>query len=265
MLTWIASQVICWCTGPVNSPVFSPVIKGIETVRWALVLSMGFHAALVWFWWGGTTRPAALRTALPAPLENQQRMQIVMLPTQTAPLTPALPPSTPPTKQLSAQPLPAAPPRSVQKAKPTRQATSDLSTASALLTPSSLAAEPPPLATGQRPDPSSDPSPDISQPAQTGSGTRLNLDLGSALQAVERQRSRSPLAAAVDAQQTQTTRSVAARAFSVLDAPSSNIVSDAILSNGTRLVKFSGGGCMRLPNPAARSLGDIAKPVMELC
>ena len=226
-------------------------------------MSLGFHAALVWFWWGGTARPAALRTALPAPLENQQRLQIVMLPTQTAPTAPPI--TAPPSKQLPAQPSPAAPPRSVQKAKPTGQATSDLSTASALLTPSSLAAEPPPLATGQSPDPSPDPSPNISQPAQAGSRTRLNLDLGSALQAVERQRSRSPSAAAVDAQQAQTARSVAARAFSALDAPSSSIVSEAILSNGTRLVKFSGGGCMRMPNPAARSLGDIAKPVMELC
>ncbi len=253
--------MICWCTGPVT--------RGIETVRWALVLSLGFHAALVWFWWGGTARPAALRTALPAPLENQQRLQIVLLPTQTAPPPPAMPPSTslatPPTKQLSAQPLPAALPRSVQKDKPTGQATSDLSTTSALLAPSSLAAEPPPLATGQSPDPSPDPSPNISQPAHAGSRTRLNLDLGSALQAVERQRSRSPSTAAVDAQQAQTARSVTSRAFSALDAPSSSIVSDAILSNGTRLVKFSGGGCMRLPNPAARSLGDIAKPVMELC
>ena len=232
------------------------------------MLSVGFHAALVWFWWGGTARPAALHTVLPAPLVGQQRLQIVLLPTQTPPQTPALPPSTlrttPPTKQLSAPPLPAAPPRSVQKAKPTRQATSDLSAASALPTPSSSATEPPSLATGQSPDP----SPDASQPAQAGSSTRLNLDLRSALQAVERQRRKSPLAAAVDAQNaqhSQNARSVTARAFSALDSTSSSVVSETILSNGTRLVRFSGGGCMRMPNPAARSLDDVAKPVMERC
>ena len=232
--------MICWCTGP--------VIKGIGAVRWALVLSVGFHAALAWFWLGGAARPAALRTLLTAPLVDQQRLQIVMLPAQAPPAAP-----------LPAQPSPAAPPRprADQKAKPTRQATSDLSTAPALPKPSSLAAEPPLLATGQ--------SAEVSKPAEAGSSTGLNLDLGSALQAVERQRSKSPLAAAVDAQQAQNARSVTARAFSALDAPPSSIVSEAILSDGTRLVKFSGGGCMRMPNPEARSFDDIRKPLMERC
>ena len=228
------------------------------------MLSVGFHAALAWFWLGGAARPAALRTLLTAPLADQQRLQIVMLPAQTPPKTlQAVPPMTPritqPAAPLPAQPSPAAPPRprADQKAKPTRQATSDLSTAPALPKPSSLAAEPPLLATGQ--------SAEVSKPAEAGSSTGLNLDLGSALQAVERQRSKSPLAAAVDAQQAQNARSVTARAFSALDAPSSSIVSETILSDGTRLVKFSGGGCMRMPNPAARSFDDIRKPLMERC
>ena len=228
------------------------------------MLSVGFHAALAWFWLGGAARPAALRTLLTAPLVDQQRLQIVMLPAQTPPKTlQAVPPMTPritqPAAPLPAQPSPAAPPRprADQKAKPTRQATSDLSTAPALPKPSSLAAEPPLLATGQ--------SAEVSKPAEAGSSTGLNLDLGPALQAVERQRSKSPLAAAVDAQQAQNARSVTARAFSALDAPSSSIVSETILSDGTRLVKFSGGGCMRMPNPAARSFDDIRKPLMERC
>jgi hypothetical protein len=210
------------------------------------VLSVGFHAALVWFSLDGAARPAALRTLRPTPLVDPQRLQIVMLPRQTPQGAPVL-----------AQPSPTVTPKADQKVKPTKRATSDLPMVPALPRPSSLAAEPPLPATDQ--------SPDVSTPAQAGSSTRLNLDLGPALQAVERQRSKSPLAAAVDAQQAQTARSVTARAFSALDAPSSSGVSDATLSDGTRLVKFSGGGCMRIPNPAARSIDDTRKPLTERC
>ena len=234
--------MICWCTGPVT--------RRFGTVRWALIASVGCHAALAWYLLGSAARPAPLGKLPATPWVSPPRLQIVMLPTPPAPPAPAQP----------APLAPAVPRGAEQNAKPTGRARSDATTSPALPAlrqPSSWGAESPSTSAHQ--------SAAAVTPAPSGSGAKLNLDLQAALQAAERLRSKSPLAAAVDAQHAQNARSTTARAFSVLDTPSSSIVSETVMSDGTRLVKFSGGGCMRMPNPAARSFDDVRKPSMESC
>ena len=94
---------------------------------------------------------------------------------------------------------------------------------------------------------------------------KLELSLGAVTQTIERQRRQLPLASAVDAQQMQTGAAKIPSAFSRLDPVSSNIVEETIMADGGRVIRFSGGGCMRMHNPLSRSNDDIRKPVMENC
>ena len=93
----------------------------------------------------------------------------------------------------------------------------------------------------------------------------LNLDTSRAVTSAELQRRKSPLAAAVDASQSENSQALQARAFARLAPGGSSIVSETIMADGSRLIKFSAGGCMRVVNPSSRNHDDIRKSVMQSC
>lgn len=93
----------------------------------------------------------------------------------------------------------------------------------------------------------------------------LNLDLSRAAMSAELQRRKSPLAAAVDAVQSENSQTPEARAFAKLAPVPSGIASETIMADGSRFIKFSGGGCMRVVNPSSRLHDDTRKPVVETC
>jgi hypothetical protein len=93
----------------------------------------------------------------------------------------------------------------------------------------------------------------------------LNLDLSRAAKTAESQRRKSGLATAIDATQGENSQTPEKWAFAKLAPADSSIVSERIMADGSRLIKFSAGGCMRFVNPSSRSLDDVRKPVMETC
>jgi len=105
------------------------------------------------------------------------------------------------------------------------------------------------------------------EPATTAApyGQPLQLGLSDAALNADQARRQTPLTDAIQAQQVQSAKSKQARAFSPLDAAPSGIASEIALAGGARLIRFSGGGCIRLPNPADRVNGDTHKPVMGNC
>ena len=110
------------------------------------------------------------------------------------------------------------------------------------------------------------PAADTAQAARTAQTSQpLQLGLGRKALDADRKARQAPLASAVDASQAQSAPSKVARAFAPLEAPSSNIIEETMLTDGGRMVRFSGGGCMRMPNPASRSYDDIRKPTMTNC
>ena len=113
------------------------------------------------------------------------------------------------------------------------------------------------------------PTADIAEAAQTAQTAQtsqpLQLGLGRKALDADRKARQAPLASAVDASQVQAAPSKIARAFAPLAAPSSTIVEETMLADGGRMVRFSGGGCMKMQNPAARSYDDIRKPAMTSC
>ena len=110
------------------------------------------------------------------------------------------------------------------------------------------------------------PSANVAEAAQTAQTSQpLQLGLGRMALDADRKARLQPLASAVDASQAQSAPSKVARAFAPLAAPSSTIVEETMLADGGRMVRFSGGGCMKMQNPAARSYDDIRKPAMTSC
>ena len=110
------------------------------------------------------------------------------------------------------------------------------------------------------------PAADTAQAARTAQTSQpLQLGLGRKALDADRKARLQPLASAVDASQAQSAPSKVARAFAPLAAPSSTIVEETMLADGGRMVRFSGGGCMKMQNPAARSYDDIRKPAMTSC
>ena len=93
----------------------------------------------------------------------------------------------------------------------------------------------------------------------------LQLGLGRAALQADQARRSQPLSRSIDAQQVESARSNDARAFSSLAAVPSGIVAETALAGGARLIRFSGGGCMVVPNQAARLYDDTRKPVMTNC
>ncbi len=94
---------------------------------------------------------------------------------------------------------------------------------------------------------------------------RLDLNLADAAAATEKQRRQSLLAGVIDAQQMQATASKSVGAVSRLSVVTPNIAEERFTATGGRVIRFSGGDCMRLPNPAARPLGDTRQAGMENC
>ena len=93
----------------------------------------------------------------------------------------------------------------------------------------------------------------------------LQLGLGRAALQADQARRLQPLSRSIDAKQVESARSNDARAFSSLAAVPSGIVAETALAGGARLIRFSGGGCMVVPNQAARLYDDTRKPVMTNC
>ena len=111
--------------------------------------------------------------------------------------------------------------------------------------------------------PTSTPTPTPAAPAQALPS--LNLDSSRTITSAESKRRKSPLASAVDAAQSENSQTPEARAFAKLAPAGSNIVSETIMADGSRLIKFSAGGCMRVVNPSSRNHDDIRKSTMENC
>ena len=219
----------------------------MSVVRSAVLLSLGLHVAAGW-WLLKSAEHVRMSQAQPS--IDQRRLQVTLLTIVTQPglLPPNLAPAPRFEQQLNSQP-PKAQAAQTSRLAAQRESGFPISAAAAL-------------------DSNTPPKPTSPAAVEASSHTvqpRLELSLGAAAQATERQRRQSPLASAVDAQQMQTGAAKIASAFSRLDPVSSNIVEETITADGGRVIRFSGGGCMRMPNPSARSNDDIRKPVMENC
>ncbi len=238
--------MICWCTGRVT--------EIFRTFRIAAFASLAVHLALGW--WALCSSPNG-QARVDQAVVSAQRMVVQLtdpLPLQSK--TPAL-------KTLSA--LETEPSANVRPAR----------RANTVLKP-----EANPGQQGQRQGQgqgqgSVDASQSISgaqvvtQPATVQTPAQapaaLNLDTSRAAKSVELQRRKSGLSAAVDAMQSENAHVPETLAFARLAPAGSSIVSETIMADGTRLIKFSAGGCMRVVNPSARHHDDIRKSAMENC
>ncbi|MBC7719353.1 MAG: hypothetical protein H7Z77_06120 [Chitinophagaceae bacterium] len=226
--------------------------RRFSTIKWAVVVSLALHAAVGWWALHGDRQN---RRILP-PAAGEQRLQVVLIPVERSPsLSPAVAPTAAPTAA-------SARPRSEQPIK--RDTLLKQNQASNSQTPWIDARTPeatPKTASETTPETASA-SAAVPVPAPK---LDLNLNLSRAAQAADRLRRQSPLAAAVDSQQVQAAPSSVARAFSGLNPVASGIESETTLAGGARLVRFSGGGCMRIPNPSAKEHDDTHKPVVQSC
>ena len=222
----------CWCIGP--------VISRTRSVRLAFLLSIAFHAALV----GWALRSAGSNAELPQrpPLADRQ-LSVKLLPSAKASAAPAY--STSLLTSLKS------PPKDRRRPLPATPQTNKESRASALV------ATPAPEVTNQS---TSAPQPDSAQPPQP-----LKLEMGRAALSADRDRRQSFVANEVGAKAQQAAESNQPRAFSALNATPSSSTVEARTADGGRLVRFSGGGCMKLPNPAARHYDDVRKPAVGNC
>jgi hypothetical protein len=208
------------------------------------LLSLGLHGAVGW-WVLQTDQLAKLTN--PRFAVSELRLQATLLPAAARPDLPTpKPPSTqPPERQIKTE-------RSAVRATAmglqTAERPADRTQAGAL---------------------GSSVAPDLTASAVAESRLavppKLELNLKAAARAVEQLRSKSPLASAIDAQQMQTGAAKMARAFAKLGSAASNIVEETVMADGGRIIRFSGGGCMRVPNPSSRSFDDVRKPAMETC
>ena len=230
----------CWC--------IDPVTKRSSLVRLAVLLSIGLHAAVGWW----LLRNAGhVRISAPQPEVAERRFQVTLVPIMPLILLPKQPDLPAPIPMVRFERQLKTVPSKAQYAQTSRLAAQRQAvvTATAVL--------------------DSNTPPNATSPAAADTGLaiqpKLELGLGGAAQAIERQRRQSPLASAVDAQQLQTSAAKISRAFSGLEPVSSNIVEETMMAGGGRVIRFSGGGCMRMPNPSSRSHDDVRKPTMENC
>ena len=207
------------------------------------MLSLGLHVAVGWWL---LQSAGGVRMSAPQPVTDQRRLQVTLVPLVIPPELPAPAPAPPLERQRKTEPSQA------QAAQ-----TSRLAAQRQAVLPATAVTD-----SNTPPKPT---SPAVVEASSQTAQPRLELRLGAAAQAIERQRRQSPLASAVDAQQMQTGAAKIASAFSRLEPVSSNIVEETITADGGRVIRFSGGGCMRMPNPSSRSNDDIRKPVMENC
>ena len=107
-------------------------------------------------------------------------------------------------------------------------------------------------------------TPDVTSPAPV-SQSSLNLSLREALNNAPVQRAPDNLGRLLDARRPRAGPSTVERAFASLSAEDGALLSDTVMPDGSRLVKFSGGTCMRLPNPAAGGFDRSVKPLPYPC
>ena len=195
----------------------------VSVIRSAVLLSLALHGALG-FWVMRGMEPE--RGTKQRPAETGQRLQVFLL---TAKAPSDLPQATPRVDQATRRSTPLA-----ERANKNNHQMSAYE-----------------LAPPSTPGASVELSPATIQTAVAGNSPelqpKLDLAVGQAVQAAERQRRQSPLAGAIDAQQAQIAQSSVTRAFSRLNAATSSIVAETILADGGRVIRFSGGSCMRLP------------------
>ena len=222
----------CWCIGPVN--------KRFGSVKLAVLLSIALHAAIAW-WVHQTTRVGF--TQPKQSLAFEQRLLVQLLPLA---------------KASSATPTALSSFVSSNSARQTRPKERPKLTQSSTGTHAfSLETMPLPAASHQVP-----------VEPQTGAALvapPLKLDLGRTALNADRDRRRTSLAPEVEASGLHSARSNQASAFSRLSVEPSGIAAEAVAADGSRLVRFSRGGCMHLPNPAARLYDDSRKPMMANC
>ena len=230
----------CWC--------IDPVTRRLSVVRLAVLLSIGLHAAVGWWLLGSAGH---VRISAPQPEVAERRFQVTLVPSIPLMSLAKQPDLPAPLFTARVERKPKTEPSKAQSARTSRLAAQRQAvvTATAVL------------------DSNTPPNPTSPAAADTGLAIqpKLELGLGGAAQAIERQRRQSPLASAVDAQQLQTSAAKISRAFSGLEPVSSNIVEETMMAGGGRVIRFSGGGCMRMSNPSSRSHDDVRKPTMENC
>ena len=217
--------------------------KQRSVVRLAVLLSLGLHG--VAGWWLLQADPPVQRVTV-QPATGERRLQVTLLPVAKQPDPPA--------------PIAANAPATAATPLPKREGRAESSTARVTVTGGETAER---ELAGV-----SNAASSLVPPAAGGNKAlqpRLELNLGAAAKAAERQRSQSPLASAVDAQQMQTGAAKLARAFSKLEAATSNIIEETITADGGRVIRFSGGGCMRMPNPSSRNHDDVRRPGVDTC
>ena len=217
--------------------------KRLGIVQLAVLLSLGLHGVAAW-WLLQADSPAQRITVQPA--AGERRLQVTLLTFANQPYLPA--PITAKAPVIGATPL------------SKRERSAESSKARMTVTGGETAEREAATVSNARPS-LVPPAAGGNQPLQP----QLELNLGAASKAAERQRSQSPLASAVDAQQMQTGATKLARAFSKLEVATSNIVEETITSGGGRMIRFSGGGCMRMPNPSSRNHDDVRRSAMETC
>jgi hypothetical protein len=214
----------------------------------AAVASLAVHLALGW--WVLRSNPPRQGGGV-QPLVSTPRLLVQLI---------ALPPDKTPATGAVSEP-------NLQRSVNVRQAGQGRQAQSAPAV-SSLEITPPLQAQGQEPASASQSvseAPAMPPAAAAQPPAVLNLDLSRAAKTAESQRRKSGLATAIDAIQIENSQTPEKRAFAKLAPTPSSIVSETIMVDGSRLVKFSAGGCMRMVNPSSRSLDDVRKPVMETC
>jgi hypothetical protein len=231
---WIVSRAICWCTGPVT--------EKIRAIRFAAFASLAAHVALGW--WVLHSNPSARGTVDPPVTASERLVVQFILPLRDK--TPAAGALSEPVVQPSVN------------GRQSRRA------------PKVLNLETTPRVQGQGQQPASalqtfNEAQAMTPAAPSQGPALLNLDLSRAAKSAELQRRKTGLSGAVDAMQKEISQTPETRAFTKLAPVASGIVSETIMADGSRLIKFSAGGCMRVVNPSSRSPDDTRKSVMENC
>lgn len=232
--------MICWCTGQVTDK--------IRTLKIAAFASLAVH--LVFGWWALRSSPDA-QWRVDQPVPSSQRLLVQLI-------APSI--TLPPDKAPAFEDLSALLTDSSVNMRQTRRASSVLSPRTRPQRQGQDSAGASQSTGGEQV--TTQPA-TVQTPAQAPAS--LNLDIGQAAKAAGQQRRKSGLSAAVDAIQSGNSHVPETRAFARLAPVDSGIVSETIMVDGTRRIKFSAGGCMRVVNPSSRQHDDIRKSVMENC
>ena len=105
---------------------------------------------------------------------------------------------------------------------------------------------------------------DMTSPAPV-SNPPLNLNFREVPKNERVQRAPDDLGRLLDARRPRAGPSAVERAFAALSADDAAVLSDTVMPDGSRLVRFSGGTCMRFPNPAAGGFDRSVNPLPYPC